>query len=64
MIDEQSLPNTATPSSARKIALWSFTAPFSGLQGWYWENTTDSPYCHQSSLGRFHKGAEEFGESN
>jgi hypothetical protein len=41
----------------------SFTAPFSGIHGWYWENTTQSPIVINLHSAGFYKGAEEFREN-
>ena len=38
----------------------SFTAPFSGIHGWYWENTADTPVTIQLLSAGFYTNAEEF----
>jgi hypothetical protein len=41
----------------------SFTAPFSGIHGWYWENASQSPVTIQLLSAGFYSNAEEFLES-
>ena len=36
------------------------TAPFSGIHGWYWENTTDQPVTIALSAAGFFKMSHEF----
>jgi hypothetical protein len=38
----------------------SFTAPFSGVHGWYWENTGDEDVTITLSSAGFYSGSEEF----
>jgi hypothetical protein len=38
----------------------SFTAPFSGIHGWYWENATKEPVTIQLLSAGFYTNAEEF----
>jgi hypothetical protein len=38
----------------------SFTAPFSGIHGWYWENATKAPVTIQLLSAGFYSNAEEF----
>lgn len=38
----------------------SFTAPFSGIHGWYWENAGQSPVTIQLLSAGFYTNAEEF----
>jgi hypothetical protein len=38
----------------------SFTAPFSGIHGWYWENATAAPVTIQLTSAGFYTQGEEF----
>jgi hypothetical protein len=41
-------------------AAGTLTAPFSGIHGWYWENTTDAPVTIALSAAGFFKMSHEF----
>jgi len=38
----------------------SFTAPFTGIHGWYWKNSTSSPVTIQLTSAGFYNDAREF----
>jgi hypothetical protein len=38
----------------------SFVAPFTGIHGWYWENTSDKPITVRLTSAGFYTGGKEF----
>jgi hypothetical protein len=46
--------------SAMTAASGTLTAPFPGIHGWYWENTTDEPVTLTLSSAGFYNIAHEF----
>jgi hypothetical protein len=46
--------------SAMSAASGTLTAPFAGIHGWYWENTTDKPITLTLSSAGFYNIAHEF----
>jgi hypothetical protein len=47
---------------AMREASGTLTAPFSGIHGWYWENTTDQPVTVTLQSAGFYNLAHEFRE--
>jgi hypothetical protein len=46
--------------NAIAAASGTLTAPFAGIHGWYWENTTDGPVTVTLSAAGFYKMSHEF----
>jgi hypothetical protein len=46
--------------SAARTASGTLTAPFSGIHGWYWQNTTDRPVTITLKSAGFYRLAHEF----
>jgi hypothetical protein len=38
----------------------SYTAPFTGIHGWYWQNRTDQPVTLKMSTAGFYSSSQEF----
>jgi hypothetical protein len=51
---------TYQKGSARRAASGTLTAPFSGIHGWFWENTSDQPVTVTLSTAGFYAMAHEF----
>lgn len=51
---------TSFDKSNRKEAFATFTAPFAGLHGWYWENPTGEPVTVSLKSAGFYADAIEF----
>lgn len=51
---------TYEKGSARQMASGTLTTPFSGIHGWFWENTTDQPVTVTLSASGFFTLAHEF----
>jgi hypothetical protein len=51
---------TYQKASARRAAAGTLTAPFPGIHGWFWENTTDQPITVTLSTAGFYALAHEF----
>ena len=46
--------------TAHDQASGTLTAPFSGIHGWYWENTTDQPVTVTLTTAGFYNLSHEF----
>lgn len=51
---------TYQKGTARRAAAGTLTAPFSGIHGWFWENTTDQPVTLTLSTAGFYAMSHEF----
>jgi hypothetical protein len=51
---------TYQKGAARREASGTLTAPFAGIHGWFWENTTDQPVSVTLSTAGFYAMSHEF----
>jgi hypothetical protein len=57
---DRSLPVQSYEKSEGDYGSGTLTAPFAGIHGWYWENTSDAPVTISITSAGFFTTAEEF----